>query len=350
MKAVAAIVAWVLATGTGFAGVAGAGEVRCGDVITVDTRLHGDVGPCSSGGLVVGGDGIRLDLNGHSVFGMADMGDGVGISVIGRSGVVVTNGTVSHFDAGVYIEGGGYNRLSHLSVQDNISSAQAHLSPDGTLSFGDGVVLNSDHNLIDHNNIVHNGPNDGIGVFANSGHNTIRGNVVTDNDVRAGPGPSFDDGIRLESGAHDNRIVGNIVEGNGRSGIAVFAYGSGNVVRTNAVRRNGFTGGGNQSGIGRGDGIRLYPGSTGTQVRNNDVFANRADGIRVDGQSNMITRNRTGGNGTGGRGYDLHDGNRRPPCDNNVWRANTFSRGRPDCVKGPPGGSAGLNSPARAVR
>src|SRR5438094_8446204 len=125
VKAVAAIVAWVLATGTGFAGVAGAGEVRCGDVITVDTRLHGDVGPCSNGGLVVGGDGIRLDLNGHSVFGMADMGDGVGISVIGRSGVVVTNGTVWHFDAGVYIEGGGYNRLSHLSVQDNSSSATA---------------------------------------------------------------------------------------------------------------------------------------------------------------------------------------------------------------------------------
>src|SRR5437867_4940181 len=55
VKAVAAIVAWVLATGTGFAGVAGAVVVRFGDVITVDTRLHGDVGTCYIRRLVVGG-------------------------------------------------------------------------------------------------------------------------------------------------------------------------------------------------------------------------------------------------------------------------------------------------------
>jgi hypothetical protein len=79
-------------------------------------------------------------------------------------------------------------------------------------------------------------------------------------------------------------------------------------------------------------------------VRHNDVFANLADGIRVDGMSNVISRNHTGGNGVGGRGFDLHDSNRRPPCDDNVWSANTFDTAWPDCVNDP-GGHGGSGAP-----
>jgi parallel beta-helix repeat protein len=303
-------------------------------VITVDTKLEADVGPCPDGGLVVGADHVVLDLNGYTVFGTDDNGDGIGIAISGRTGATVTNGTVMRFDAGVYIEsGGGGNEVSHLEVVDNVSSTQGRFGPDRTLSFGDGIVLNSNDNVIRHNTVRRNGPNDGIGVFANSGGNTIRGNVVTDNDVPTGPHSNFDDGIRLESGAHDNLVLGNIVKRSGRTGIAVFAYGGGNVITANIVRSNGTTSnGGRRSGTG----IRLYAGNTGTVVRDNRSFANRTDGIRVDGRSNLITGNRTGGNGAGGRGYDLHDSNLDPPCDDNTWSGNAFDTAFPDCTKGEP--------------
>src|SRR4029078_11537723 len=114
-------------------------------------------------------------------------------------------------------------------------------------------------------------------------------------------------------------------------------YGPGNIIRANLVRWNGTTSeGGRRSGGRSGDGIRIHAATAGTVVRGNRSFGNRADGIRVDGRSNLITNNRTGGNGAGGRGYDLHDSNRHPSCDGNVWAANTVRTAVPDCTRGGP--------------
>lgn len=60
---------------------------------------------------MIGADGVTLDPNGHRVFGTEALGDGAGILVQGRTGVTVTNGTVSLFDAGVAILGGSGNRV-----------------------------------------------------------------------------------------------------------------------------------------------------------------------------------------------------------------------------------------------
>jgi hypothetical protein len=340
---VIALIFFVLALGP--AGPVNAGGVGCGDVLTADTRLDADVGPCSDGGLILGADRITLDLNGHAVFGTKEGVDGVGIRIVGRTGVTVTNGAISFFDAGVYIESGGNNEVSRINVHDNVSSMLNGRSPERTASFGDGIVLNSDNNVIRDNSVVHNGPNDGIGVFANSGWNLVRGNVVTDNNVSAGRGTTFDDGIRLESGAHDNLVVRNVVRRNGRTGIAVFAYGGGNVVRANVVKANGRSRENDPGPSGPGFGIRVDAGAAGTVVQNNKVFANSADGIRVDGQSNQIVGNRTGANGADGRGYDLYDSNTSPPCDHNAWSANTFDSAFPDCVKGNPEGAGAWARP-----
>jgi large repetitive protein len=39
----------------------------CGDVITVDTRLDGDLLDCPDEGLLIGADDITLDLDGHTI-------------------------------------------------------------------------------------------------------------------------------------------------------------------------------------------------------------------------------------------------------------------------------------------
>jgi hypothetical protein len=51
-------------------GQASAGiDVSCGDEITADTTLDSDLVDCPNNGIVIGADGITLDLNGHSIEG-----------------------------------------------------------------------------------------------------------------------------------------------------------------------------------------------------------------------------------------------------------------------------------------
>src|SRR5215207_2731831 len=46
-----------------------AGPVSCGDTITTDTTLDGDLIDCPNNGIIIGADDITLDLNGHTVSG-----------------------------------------------------------------------------------------------------------------------------------------------------------------------------------------------------------------------------------------------------------------------------------------
>ena len=46
-----------------------ASQVRCGDVITQDTRLEADLVNCPGDGIVIGADHVALDLNGHVIDG-----------------------------------------------------------------------------------------------------------------------------------------------------------------------------------------------------------------------------------------------------------------------------------------
>ena len=50
-------------------GQAFAAHVTCGDVITQDTTLDSDLIDCPGDGLVIGADGVTLDLGGHTVDG-----------------------------------------------------------------------------------------------------------------------------------------------------------------------------------------------------------------------------------------------------------------------------------------
>ena len=43
--------------------------LECGDTITADTTLDRDLTDCPNNGIVVGADGITLDLNGHTISG-----------------------------------------------------------------------------------------------------------------------------------------------------------------------------------------------------------------------------------------------------------------------------------------
>jgi len=118
-------------------------------VITQNTTLDADVGPCSGPGIVVGADAITPNLRGHTVFGTPEPGEGAGILLQGRMTAKVTNGTVRDFDAGVLIDEGGDNTVTAVTARDNIGGAD----------LGHGIaVQSSSDNRIARNTVRNNGP------------------------------------------------------------------------------------------------------------------------------------------------------------------------------------------------
>lgn len=325
------------------AGPATASHVTCGQVITTNTTLDSDVGPCPNNGIIVGRNDITLNLGGHRVFGTPNRGDGAGVLVSAKRGVQVKNGEVSNFDGGVVIEGGSHNLVFNITARDNIG--QSELYPPGPATeYGDGIaVLSSTDNSIFDNTVIHNGPFSGIGVFETvdadhpreisgpAARNTIARNTVLDNNIcRSATGVCDDDGIRVEPGVEETTVVENTVKGSGLDGIAIFRTANNNTVLRNVVEGNGF----HTRTHRKGNGIQIF--SDRNLVQDNRAFGNGADGIGLAFRNprgtvfpavdNRIINNRTGGNVQ----FDLHDLN--PNCDNNVWSGNTFQRADPPCT------------------
>lgn len=369
-----AVTAALVMVSTALVGTAAAGHVTCGNTITQDTTLDSDVGPClgDTDGIIIGADGVTLDLNGYDVIGDPNL-DGEfaeGIVIQGRETVTVTSsedgGTVRDFDAGVTITQGSSNvTVKDIAVRDNIGN------PSLGSDFGDGIaIFNSSDNLIKGNVVDHNGPFDGIGVVqfgsgTSATGNEIVGNEVINNNIPSSATINQDDGIRLEPGTADNTVTDNTVHANGLDGIAAFADSTGNTLRDNDVRGNGF----HDKAHRKGDGIRVFDGADNTTIdQGNEAFDNAANGIRVDSRGNEILDNLSGDNAdaatleqdigpltvtvdhrvrlqAGGEeledpapAYDLHDSNTddadNPTCDDNTWSGNTWDTAFPECTTG----------------
>ena len=334
------------------------GDRGCGQVITRNTQLEEDIGPCPANGIVIGKDNITLNLGGHRVFGFEGPGDGnsAGIRFPGRSRVRVTNGTVSGFDAGVVVNGGRENHVDNMVVRDNVGPDDAF-----NAELGDGIVLfDSASNKIGKNVVSGNGIFDGIGVLGGDADgNVIHGNTVTGTLGPSDGGPAGQ-GIIVNAaglGVNDGAVIegtivkNNIIRGSGSAGISNLNN-VGARILTNVVEGNGLT-----NRAGNGIGIQLGPRSvmpfTRALVRGNQVHGNGADGIHVQrgATENRIIDNDASDNSAQGdmwlRGFDLHDLNRDPEtgqldCDSNVWSANVWGSAyyAPPCAavggSGPP--------------
>src|SRR5215204_936953 len=94
--------------------------IACGQVITQDTTLEDDLTDCPGDGIVIGADGIMLDLNGHTVSGATCDTDCVsnrGVdNTAGHDGVWILNGTIRGFAYSVALAGADENTLDGLTV------------------------------------------------------------------------------------------------------------------------------------------------------------------------------------------------------------------------------------------
>src|SRR5688572_2650067 len=76
-------------------------NVQCGDIITQDTTLDGDM-VCPIGtqaGITIGADNVTLNLGGFTLFGYGEQGVAGGSQDAPLSGVEVRNGTIQSLGA-----------------------------------------------------------------------------------------------------------------------------------------------------------------------------------------------------------------------------------------------------------
>jgi Right handed beta helix region len=296
-----------------FPATAAARTVACGEVITQSTAVDNDLICDASSGLVIGANGVRLDLRGHTIQTTADrlLNSGfTGIDAQGHDDVVIRNGSAfgSGFFPGIWVNGsrnrvvdvtafgetsfvvsGAYNVLRHVSGfrlrvfgNNTTVSSSSGLFPDvsgtghrivdddlrGALIRGDHVTLA--RNLVpsirvagDDNRVIRNRR---VASLVLSGADR---NFVAHNQI-GGPDPpvSFDGPPGLQVGLEDPAI-GNAIVDNVVSEVADLEF----------------------------PGIWVGAGSVWTQVLRNRSESNPGDGILIEEHGTLVRGNVANGNG-----------------------------------------------------
>ena len=257
-------------------------SVTCGSVVTSDIRLTADL-DCPGPGLVIGADGVRIDLGGHTLSGP---GDGVGID--GNGGFdrfTIRNGTISGFLHGIDLVETDHGRIVQVVVTGNGRG----------INISRSIGMEVDRVVIDGNRF------DGLSV-AFSEHTTVRRSAITGNGVS---------GIN-ELASLDSTYDRDVVVDNDLHGITVSQSEGLTIARTEA------------SGNG-GDGIDLGFWAFGATLDGNGTSGNGADGIGIDEAGSSIRRHTAHGNagigiaaaaGTTDGGRNRASGNGGGDCTN----------------------------------
>ena len=345
MRKIAAVLTLSALFGAAMADSAAAANVQCGDVITESITLQSDLGPCPGDGLVVGADGVRIDLGGHVIRGSgggagpvlyADTKDGVAVDE--HNDVSVSNGEITNFDVGLnFYEATGprvtgveahHDRVGVLLLEASQGSiTRSNLHHDGYAIY---LYEDSDSNLITDNAMT----DSTFGVYLDkSSENTIwrnemRGNLIYGMEVAIASDRnsirfnsivySVSEGV-LISGSHGNRFTDNVVRDTFLNGPVIIGASPGTVFARNVIV-NSSAGDKTRPGLwinnGSNDAIvsrnEISGQPIGIEVRNsrvlisrNAVSDNSGDGIAViTGPGTIIDRNVSDLNGDDGIDVD----------------------------------------------
>jgi len=177
----------------------------CGGTIVADLKLDRNVS-CTGDGLIVGADGIRIELNGYTLSGS---GSGVGIVVTGRHDVLVIGGVINNFAAGARVTASTDIEFKHNEFVGN---------PEG-IDFQAGSIGNSVKE-----NVFRDSTTRGIMLRSNTSENDIKNNTFINDRV----------GI-LVFGGVDNTLKQNDVSGSILAGIRLNVIATGNALKDNTV-------------------------------------------------------------------------------------------------------------------
>src|SRR5215207_259822 len=289
-------------------------HLSCGDVITDDTTLDSDLdcGDLSEGesALVIGADGVTLDLGGHTVSGPGSptgLDPGVGIDNIeGHDDVRIINGTVRSFAEGVFLAAGHFaefwpfgadrNELSDLTLRDNLTGVTAFYSEDllvahstfhnhrwglDLLGVEDSRIADNVFSNDDDPNFRRDSAHVAIGLFA-SDRNEIVDNLT-----------SIDVFGIIVNGSR-NELVGNTVRLSEFWGIEVSGADH-TLLRHNVANDNVDRPGGQEGGP--GDGVFIDQESSATRLIQNRADRNGDDGIEIRSPDTTLLANQANLNG-----------------------------------------------------
>jgi parallel beta-helix repeat protein len=254
--------------------------VVCGQTLTTSTTLANDLVDCPGTALVVGADGITIDLNGHTLDGTGAAGS-EGIADDGHQNLRVANGAIQQFR----VDGVGL-RGAPGSVVANMTVREIGVGREGQEETAGVVVLGSAETLLAHNRLDDNCL-DGV-LVSGSPSSRIIGNELNDNCNVGVQVDDSDSTSLFANHASRNRgagigignvrgasIVGNHVDGS----FFGFIYGD---LRDSLISLNRVTG--------NFLGIDLFPESTGNRfVRNS--FSWNGVGIVIESDDNLIAGN-----------------------------------------------------------
>jgi parallel beta-helix repeat protein len=189
-------------------GPAADAEDLCGATIVDHLKLENDL-ICVGGGLIVGADGIKVDLNGFTILGS---GVGSGVDVVGRTQVTIVGGTVRNFFAGVRTRDSSGIVISHMELVENVDGVDLQAGSTGT------TIKHSE---------FRNNTSRGIMIRGASTLHVVKDNTFIGNRV----------GI-LVFGGVDNLVEHNVVSGSVLAGIRINVFATGNSVVKNTVLSN----------------------------------------------------------------------------------------------------------------
>jgi parallel beta-helix repeat protein len=236
-------------------------SLACGTQVTSSVRLDADLA-CTGSALLVSGDDIVIDLNGHTLSGV---GTGNGITVTTSHDITISGGTIRGFVSGIFA-----SNSTGLTVRDNefFGNREAVLlqATAGSVIKHNVVVrhlmrgfmvrpnmvggLSTDNVIF--GNVVSDTPT-GIYLIRQPGNtiqsNTITGSTIAAIDLAEGAGGVSGNtirsnhlvgsavGIRFTAGWTDNTFVGNRIESNvcGTKGSSASNTLNGNVFSGNAT-------------------------------------------------------------------------------------------------------------------
>ncbi|WP_444943918.1 right-handed parallel beta-helix repeat-containing protein [Microbulbifer sp. ZKSA006] len=311
MKKVTLTIAYALLPAIGLSTSLLSHAVSCGDNITTQEILTGDLSCATNPALTITGPAGSLDMAGFTVICTNPANDGISLEGLGAR---LSNGEVEICNDSVILSGDGSHSVVDIGIID---------------LFGTGVVIDSDNNFVSEIAFASDGATSthGIHVTASASYNTI-----TDNFIDS----SGDDGILLEGTS--NNVTNNIVDSTSDAGINVASGANSNIIILNLIQNGGDTGIKVNSDANLISQNQVNNNITGITIEDasdnlvnlNEVGDNTDYGISIEGASsegNDILSNSSSNSGL----LDLYSPD-DPSCTENDWIGNIYTTRDPSCL------------------
>lgn len=184
-------------------------SLSCGQVIKQSVKLTANL-DCKTDGIIVGADGITIDLNGFTLSGPGEKSSKVGIMFADNDNVIVQGpGIIKNFQAGALFSGGEDNKISRVTFTDNeiavFETGSKNVAIEDNLMFGNsiGVAAHSSSGSKLTTNLFKS--NDLAGVtLVNSAKNELSMNTI-----QGSVNGIFLDGQSTDNNVNSNNVLQN---------------------------------------------------------------------------------------------------------------------------------------------